>query len=243
MKKRENIIWFSILLIGVVLMLVRLTILPDGMGKAYVKTTPVVVDGGNPEGQWLKIDGATKSQFDRAQLIDPNQKQYHFSLSRTVGIWIAALFTLGIFSFLYKDNPFYKMAEAILVGVSAAYWMVVGFWEVIVPNLVARLAPKMTMAWAMPGLEGRDTEPQYRYFIPLVLGIMLLWRLSPKGAWIGRWPLAFIIGTTAGIRLVGFTQADFLSQIRATIIPLVEQSDTGKNWTQSIANVNVVVGV
>jgi hypothetical protein len=213
------------------------------MGKGYVKTTPVVVGDSHPEGLWLKIDGATKAQFDRAQLIDPKQGQFHFSLSRTVGIWIAALFTLGIFSFLYKDNPLYKLSEAILVGVSAAYWMVVGFWDVIVPNLVARLAPKMTMAWAMPGLEGPDTEPQYWYFVPLVLGIMLLWRLSPAGAWIGRWPLAFIIGTTAGIRLVGFTQADFLSQIRATIIPLVVTSDTGMNWSQSIANVIVVVGV
>ena len=34
--------------------------------------------------------------------------------------------------------------------------------------------------------------------IPLVFGIMLLWRLAPRGGWITRWPLSFIVGTFAG---------------------------------------------
>ena len=40
----------------------------------------------------------------------------------TFGVWIAVFLTLSIFSFLYKDNPFYKVAEHIFVGVSAGYW-------------------------------------------------------------------------------------------------------------------------
>ena len=64
-----------------------------------------------------------------------------------VGIWVAALFTLCIFSFLYRDNPFYKMAEAVLIGVSAAYWMVVAFWTTIIPNLLGKLYPH----WISPG--------------------------------------------------------------------------------------------
>ena len=82
------------------------------------------------------------------------------------------------------------------------------------------------------------------YFVPLVLGIMLLWRLAPKGAWIARWPLAFIIGTTAGIRLTGFIHADFLSQIRNSVIPvLVVNSDTGFDFWDSVKNIVLVVGV
>ncbi len=42
----------------------------------------------------------------------------------TLGIWLGALFTFAIFSFLYKDNPFYKTAEQIFVGLSAGYWFV-----------------------------------------------------------------------------------------------------------------------
>lgn len=44
-------------------------------------------------------------------------------------IWntIAAFFTIAIFSFLYKDNPLYKVAESIVVGVAAGYFTVLLF--------------------------------------------------------------------------------------------------------------------
>lgn len=144
-----------------------------------------------------------------------------FSWPRTIGIWVAAFFTLAILSFLYRDNPLYKFAESVVVGVSAAYWMVIGFWTVLVPNLGGALVPAAVQSWAMPGLSPVRVEDWWLDLIPLALGVMLLWRLAPRGTWISRWPLAFIIGATAGIRLVGYTQADFLSQIRNSIQPLV----------------------
>ena len=63
-------------------------------------------------------------------------------LSSDLQVWCAAALTLMIFSFLYRDNPFYKFAEHLFVGVSAAYWMVQGFWQDIVPNLLAKLFPR-----------------------------------------------------------------------------------------------------
>ena len=47
----------------------------------------------------------------------------------------AAILTLAIFSYLYKDNPFYKFAEHLFVGVSAGYYIILNFWTVVVPNL------------------------------------------------------------------------------------------------------------
>ncbi|MCS7303535.1 MAG: hypothetical protein NZ602_00295 [Thermoguttaceae bacterium] len=160
------------------------------------------------------------------------------SLGRTIGVWVAALLTLAIFSFLYKDNPLYKLAEALFVGVSAAYWMVVAFWTTLVPNLFGKLFPAWISATLMPGLSPEREAGWYWYFVPLVLGLMLLWRLAPRGAWIAAWPLAFIMGATAGIRLVGFLQADFLNQIGATIRPavVVVSSAHGQavDWTASV---------
>jgi hypothetical protein len=163
-----------------------------------------------------------------------------FDWTRTIGLWAAALFTLCVYSFLYRDNIFYRFAEAVVVGVSAAYWMVTAFWNVIIPNVIGKIAPALVQSWAMPGLKER---PNYWYLIPLLLGILLLWRLMPKGGWISRWPLAFIIGTTAGIRLVGFLEADFLNQIRNTIRPLFVRADGGFDLSSSLANLTIVVGV
>ncbi|RME22800.1 MAG: hypothetical protein D6800_10615, partial [Candidatus Zixiibacteriota bacterium] len=55
-------------------------------------------------------------------------------------VTFSAFLTLAIMSFLYADNPIYKFAEHLFVGVSAAYWMTMGFWTTIVGNLIPRLS-------------------------------------------------------------------------------------------------------
>ena len=60
-----------------------------------------------------------------------------------LGSWMVVFLTLCIFSYLYDDNPFYKAAEHIFIGVSAGYWAVIAFWQNIQPNLFGRLWPKL----------------------------------------------------------------------------------------------------
>jgi hypothetical protein len=129
------------------------------------------------------------------------------------------------------------------VGVSAAYWMVVGFWDSLVPNLLAKIWPKLIAAWAMPGLSGTDLVADLWYWCPFVLGIMLLWRLSPKGSWIARWPLSFIIGTTAGLQLIAYLHGDFLEQIRNSILPLAVFNQGRFDFWGSANNFVIIVGV
>ena len=58
----------------------------------------------------------------------------------TFGIWIGAFCTLAIWSFLYKDNPIYKIAEQIFVGISAAYWFIYTIYNILIPNLFSKLS-------------------------------------------------------------------------------------------------------
>ena len=235
--KRENTVWIALMIIGAAALLWRSAFTTEGMGREYVRAVPVA------NGQWTQYDPATYTDYQRAEAAAPGQAEYQFSLPRTIGLWLAAFFTLAIFSFLFGDNPIYKVAEAVLVGVSAAYWMVIGFWDVLVPNLVGKIWPALVQAWAMPGLSGPEAEPSPSYIVALVLSVMLLWRLAPKGGWIARWPLAFIIGTTAGLRLVAFLHGDFLVQIRNTILPLaVINGGVFDPWA-SVQNLLIVVSV
>ncbi|HID23769.1 MAG TPA: hypothetical protein EYP14_15410 [Planctomycetaceae bacterium] len=203
--KRETLIW-TVVLVGAGLFL-AVRSATTGVGHVYVDQT----DFGWRAAAEDNVVAGTSA----------------FSPSRTVGTWVAALFTLCILSFLYRDNPFYKIAEAVVVGVSAAYWMVVAFWTTLIPNLLGKLWPAWIQSWAMPGLSTVREPLWYLYLVPLGLGIMLLWRLAPKGAWISRWPLAFTIGAFAGLRMVSFIQADFLSQIRNSILPLIVFAEDG----------------
>jgi hypothetical protein len=235
--KRQTVVWLVLFLLGAAALIGRAAFTAHGMGREYVRAVPVA------NGQWTQYDPATFAQYQAAQNANPNQTEYQFSLARTIGLWIAAFFTLAIFSFLYGDNPFYRVAEAVLVGVSAAYWMVVGFWDVIVPNLMSKLWPVIVQRWAMPGLTGPEAARNLWYLVPFALGIMLLWRMLPKGAWISRWPLAFIIGTTAGLQLVAFLHGDFLAQIRNSILPLVAMDQGIFNFWDSVKNLLIVAGV
>jgi hypothetical protein len=185
----------------------------------------------------------TNGRYTPASIADTVAGTAQFSLSRTIGIWVAALLTLGIFSFLYRDNPLYKMTESIFVGVSAAYWMVVGFWDVLVPNLFDKLWPSLIQSWSMPGLSPERDQWWWVSLIPLALGVLLLMRLAPRGGWLAVWPLAFIIGTFAGLRLVAFVQADLLSQVRSSILSVVAlNSSNSLRLQQSIENFVLLAG-
>jgi len=129
-----------------------------------------------------------------------------------LGTWVAALLTLGIFSFLYRDNPFYKFAEHVFVGVSAAYWMVVYFWTQIKPNLLGTLWPAR---WGVA-----SQHQNLWYLVPLVLGLFMLARLMPRVGWISRWSLAYVVGMAAGLRLYSFLQSNAMAQIHDTIQPV-----------------------
>jgi hypothetical protein len=155
-------------------------------------------------------------------------------------VTFGAFLTLAIFSFLYKDNPYYKFAEHLFVGVSAAYWMCMGFWGTMVPNLFGRLYPKM-VGWVLPALE--DNPRDLFMLIPLILGVLLLLRLSSKVGWIARWPLAFIVGTTGGLNLIRYLRSDFIQQIHSTSFSLYATGAEGFNLGDTITSVVVFVGV
>jgi hypothetical protein len=218
-----------------------------GTERVWVATNLVEDSGGTPTGAatigWTKYETAQMREFMLAERDGPSPtgSVVDFSLSRTIGIWLAAFLTLGLFSFLYRDNPLYKVSEAIFIGASAAYWMVVQFWSVIVPNLAGNLAPGFVKSTAMPGLEAQDSN--WVYLIPLALAVMLLWRLAPAGAWIARWPLAFFIGVFAGLRMISFIEGDFLNQIANTLRPLVASPDGTVSIALTVQNLIMVFGV
>lgn len=159
----------------------------------------------------------------------------------TLGIWIAAFLTLCIYSFLFKDNPFYKFAEHLFVGVSAGYWVAKLYTDTLVPNLYIPLKTDIvSLTQATGGLAILKLLGSFLvHLIPGVLGVMMLCRLFPKIAWISRWSLAFVVGTTAGITIVTRLQADVIAQVSGTL----ENIFAGGNWVATLNNLILLVGV
>ncbi len=225
-KKSNALIWGIIFVIGAIMLVWSMTtsrtgqvwITPeqhaftaDADGKYSTTQTPVAGDI-----EWTTYNVVPDSELTQ-EVIDSGEAS--LSWSRTIGLWLSAIFTLFILSFLVGDNPAYKFAEAMVVGTSAGYVMVIGLWDVFVPNLLAKLFPVLVQSWTLPGMDASGGF-QWLYIIPAILIIMLLFQLMPSGGWISRWPIAFFIGITAGYRMIGYVEADLVAQIKAGIVPL-----------------------
>ena len=244
MNSNKNVTLIVVIVAGVFLAIRAMT---GEFGKVYTQTEPVTFtpDVQDRVGESVK-PWTTEKPVDRANVYDDQgqlRAGVHLNIQRTLGLWVAAFGTLCILSFLIGDNVFYKLAEAVVVGASAAYAMVVGFWTGIVQNLFGKLVPDAMRDTVLPGIPV-DKEPELIYIVPMILSVMMLWRLAPVGGWISRWPLAFFIGATAGIRLIEYLDADFVQQISATIIPLVVvTADRSIDLVASIKNSLIVVSV
>jgi hypothetical protein len=126
-----------------------------------------------------------------------------------IGLWIAGLLTVVIFSFLYRDNPVYKVAEHLFLGVALGYGISLYYWNNVFPNAVTPLL------YPAPG------EPRNWYvLVPIILGLFVLLRLIPKLAWLSRSAFAVYIGGSSGILVPTVMAGTFLPQLVATMAPL-----------------------
>ncbi|HDM90793.1 MAG: hypothetical protein DRQ06_02945 [Candidatus Hydrothermota bacterium] len=152
-------------------------------------------------------------------------------MANVIWTWIAAGLTLAIFSFLYKDNPFYKLAEHIYVGSSAAFWFIYLWYFDVKPKLVD--------AW----LQNTGFE-KYILIVPAILAVLMLTRFIPTISWLSRWAIAFTVGMGAGLGITGALQGFLVPQLQATLLPIwVNVSDKFTvNLGYSLNNFILVVG-
>lgn len=143
----------------------------------------------------------------------------------SLGTLAAGLVTIAIFSFLYRDNPLYRAAEHLLMGLS------VGFTIVLLWNSV--LKPKM--------LTPLISEGDVTALIPLALSALMLLRLRSSWSYLSKPVLAFVVGAGAGVSIPAMFDARILKQVAATIEPFAA---IGRSSSVSVlAVIEAVVGL
>jgi hypothetical protein len=131
-----------------------------------------------------------------------------------IGAWIATGLSLFMYSFLYKDNPFFKLGEHIYVGVSVGYGLVITYYEVMVKKLY------------VPMLQ----QGNWWLLIPMLLGLLVLARFIPSIAWLSRISFAFIVGIGSGIAIPRVISSLILQQVQGTLKPVATASAEGVAW-------------
>jgi len=140
-------------------------------------------------------------------------------------ILVAGAFTLMIFSFLYKENPAYRLAEHVFVGAATGRAVVLS-WEYVAKN-----------AWK-PLLQG-----QSQYAITFILGPMFLFYFSKKYFYLYRYPLALITGMGMGLTLGANVLSWLIRQVRATFVPLFVSGDALTTFSNLFIAIGTICGV
>ena len=142
-------------------------------------------------------------------------------------VWIAAILTLAIFSFLYRENPLYRIAEHLYVGLSVGYTITIYWHQVLVPSLFAPVAGNShfgTKVWLIA---------------IAIIGALYFTRFIPKISWLVRIPIAITLGYWSGVSLPRAVDAEIIQQLKATIITRGHLA----HWDTALWVILILVGV
>lgn len=137
-----------------------------------------------------------------------------------IGVWVGVFITLMVLSFLYKENPFFRVAEYAFIGLASGY------------ALAASLRLFVNQA-LNPILVYGDLT----FIVPVLLGALFYAQFSKKYSMLYRIPLSLSIGYGLGIIIWSVFATYFVKQVAASIVPLF----TGNALT-TFDNVVLVVG-
>jgi hypothetical protein len=169
-------------------------------------------------------------------------------LLHTVYLWLAALVTLGIYTFLYSDNKLYRIILNVMIGMGAGYGFIIAWkqalgplwWDKMIAGFAALFAHVpgrgfATMFSLKPGL-GFSAFFAHRpgwegslWVFAAFLGILWYFQFSRKYMWLSRIVIGMTLGMGAGIVF----KAQFLlnmPQITDSLRPLIAKAPDVANF-------------
>jgi hypothetical protein len=141
--------------------------------------------------------------------------------------WVAAILSLFIFSYLYKENPFFRFAEHLFTGLSVGYGIPIYWINYVQPYLLQPLF----------------VEHRWVLLIPFAIGLLYLFRYVTKYAWLMLVPIACMLGFWNGVSLPLTVEADILKQIQGTMLTTAMLRHPWDPYNGLVIGVLVLVGV
>lgn len=157
------------------------------------------------------------------------------------GIWIAAFLTLCIYSFLYRDNPFYRFAEHLFVGMSVGYGITLSIHQGFLPFAWDPFWEAVKPFW--PGVPRDAGWGGLWKLIPIGIGLMFFGGVSSRYTWLIRYPSSILIGLGAGLAIPNVLRANIFEQTRGTVEPFADiNAGTLSTWG-TFGAILMVIGV
>jgi hypothetical protein len=137
---------------------------------------------------------------------------------------LSFFFTVALLSYLIGDNPLYRLALHIFIGVSVGYATLIVIYQVLQPRLITPLKSGNFTIVALAS-------------VPLMLFLFLVMKINPRTAALGNSSVAYLIGVGTAVAVGGAITGTLLPQIQSTWVSLMPNTSP-----EVINNVIIVLG-
>lgn len=158
----------------------------------------------------------------------------------TATVILGGICTLAIFSFLIRENPFYRFFEHLFIGIAAGFLPIFTIKDFLWPRVLAPMSGFTTVQYP-DGTYAEPYQPLYLLYIaPMLFGLLYYFLYSRKYSWLAKVVIGFSLGYSAGLTFKGFF-AEMLPQLTSSFKPLIVLGEGGIDWTSSANNCFFVV--
>jgi len=136
------------------------------------------------------------------------------NLLDAAGGFLAFILTLFVFSYLLGDNPLYRIAVSIFVGAAAGYAVVIAWYNVIFPQMIAPLLSLNDLLSLNFAVIGPPLGA-------LILTGFLVLKLGRGTSRLGSPATGFLVGVGSAVAIGGAVTGTLFPQTRATFVSLL----------------------
>lgn len=145
-----------------------------------------------------------------------------------IGPWLAAIAVLSIYSFLFKDNPFYRFFEHVLLGTAMGFTAAPLMRDVIFGKCLEPIYHG-GLAAINPSHDGNVID--LVLIFAAVVGLLWYFQFSKRYVWLSRLAMGITLGSTAGMEIKRLTN-ELLPQVTKTFknVWVTASMQPGVDW-------------
>ncbi|MCB0319905.1 MAG: hypothetical protein KDD60_03205 [Bdellovibrionales bacterium] len=145
---------------------------------------------------------------------------------QTATILMGGIATLSIYSFLVKENRFYRLFEHLFIGIAAGYLPILTIKNFLWPQILVPLLGLDIVEYP-DGTWSKEYSSSYLLFlIPMAFGLLYYSIYSKRLSWLAKLVIGFSLGASGGLTFKGFF-AEMIPQLTGSFRPLFVRDAAG----------------
>lgn len=138
----------------------------------------------------------------------------------TATVIIAGIATLAIFSFLIRENPFYRIFEHLFIGISAGFGALFSIKNFLWPKVLVPILGLDIVQYPDGTYSSEYNYAVLLYLLPMAMGLLYYAIYFKKHAWLAKIVIGFSLGAGGALYFKGFFN-QIIPQIVSSFRPLV----------------------